>query len=60
MIFICHNAFNRDIDKTAWLLLQVIRSYTFIDLLLSFDVHTEDTIAEGREEINVFIDVLQV
>lgn len=47
-------------DKTAWLLLQVIRSYTFIDLFLSFDVHTEDTIADGREETRTFIDVLQV
>lgn len=47
-------------QETAWQLLLVIRSYTIIDLLLSFEVHTEETIAYGRKETDLFIKLLEV
>lgn len=60
MIFICHNVFEPATHEAAWLLLRVIRSYTIIDLFLSFEVHTEETIADGRKEANLFIKLLEV
>lgn len=50
VVFATHNIIPRD-DKEGWLLLLCLRSFSILDLLLSFEVHTEKTILAGRKEL---------
>jgi hypothetical protein len=41
-------------SPNGYLLLQVLRTYLTIDSFAAMEVHTEDTIKEGRSEIATF------
>ncbi|KAG1768576.1 hypothetical protein EV702DRAFT_1181923 [Suillus placidus] len=46
-----HNVFRQDQDSEAYLLLHCIRSYVEFNTYASLDVHTEDTIKDGRKAL---------
>ncbi|KAG1890746.1 uncharacterized protein F5891DRAFT_1131606 [Suillus fuscotomentosus] len=46
-----HNVFHQDQDSEAYLLLRCIRSYVEFNTYASLDVHTEDTIKDGRKAL---------
>ncbi|KAF7799477.1 hypothetical protein EIP86_010712, partial [Pleurotus ostreatoroseus] len=46
--FAAHDALTEDVSPLGYLLLRCIRAYVEHDMYLSFEVHTEDTIALGR------------
>ncbi|KAJ6473947.1 hypothetical protein DFH09DRAFT_1293679 [Mycena vulgaris] len=48
MLFVAHNVL---VDDAGLLLLQALRSYLEYRTLLSFEVHTSETIAAGRREV---------
>lgn len=47
-------------DKVGWWLLRALRSFTIVDLYLSFEEHTQDTIDAGRRELKRFEEYMQV
>ncbi|KAG1747038.1 uncharacterized protein EDB91DRAFT_1235854 [Suillus paluster] len=52
IVFAAHNVFDRDMDLEAYLLLRCIRSYVEFNMYASLEVHTEDTINNGREALS--------
>ncbi|KAI9430290.1 hypothetical protein H4582DRAFT_1824479 [Lactarius indigo] len=54
VVFAAHNLFPPDKDKEEWKLLLCLRSFSILDLLLSLEVHTEETILAGRSELERF------
>ncbi|KAI9442882.1 hypothetical protein BJY52DRAFT_1128463, partial [Lactarius psammicola] len=55
LIFTMHNLIPwTQRNKAGWLLLRVLRSFTIIDLYLSFEEHMQLTIADGRREVMEF------
>ncbi|KAG1893062.1 uncharacterized protein F5891DRAFT_1131386 [Suillus fuscotomentosus] len=46
-----HNVFHQDQDSEAYLLLRCIRSYVEFNTYASLDIHTEDTIKDGRKAL---------
>ena len=48
MLFVAHNVF---VDDADFLLLQALRCYLDYRTSLSYEVHTTETIAEGRREV---------
>ncbi|KAI9431873.1 hypothetical protein H4582DRAFT_2113324 [Lactarius indigo] len=54
VVFAAHNIFPPDKDKEEWKLLLCLRSFSILDLLLSLEVHTEETILAGRSELERF------
>ena len=59
VVFVAHNIVPRD-DKEGWQLLLCLRSFSYLDLLLSLEVHTEQTILAGRKELVVFWKLMKV
>ncbi|KAI9441949.1 hypothetical protein BJY52DRAFT_1195036 [Lactarius psammicola] len=60
LIFTTHNLIPRtQRNKAGWLLLRVLRSFTIIDLYLSFEEHTQLTITDGRREVMEFGRLMQ-
>lgn len=57
-IFVLHSVFED--DPTAYLLLRALRSYIEVDIYASFEVHTEKTIASGRERLGQFFELIGV
>ncbi|THH28010.1 hypothetical protein EUX98_g6168 [Antrodiella citrinella] len=57
IIYASHNVM--DESPAGYLLLRLIRSYLTLDVLLSFEVHTEDTIKIGEDELLKFSDLLE-
>ncbi|KAI0271244.1 hypothetical protein BC834DRAFT_818216 [Gloeopeniophorella convolvens] len=53
VVFVSHNVIKQT-DPEAWTLLRAIQSFSILDLYLSFEMHTDDTIDEGRQEIQTF------
>ncbi|KAH9170356.1 hypothetical protein EDB89DRAFT_1853558, partial [Lactarius sanguifluus] len=53
VVFAAHNVIQED-DKEGWQLLLCLRSFSIVDLLLSFEVHTDETILAGRRELVMF------
>ncbi|KAH9074389.1 hypothetical protein EDB83DRAFT_2219181, partial [Lactarius deliciosus] len=53
VVFAAHNVIQED-DKEGWQLLLCLRSFSIVDLLLSFEVHTDETILAGRRELVKF------
>ncbi|KAI9435631.1 hypothetical protein BJY52DRAFT_1197489 [Lactarius psammicola] len=51
VVFAAQNIIQRSEDKEGWQLLLCLRSFSVLDLLLSFEVHTEKTIMAGRNEL---------
>jgi hypothetical protein len=60
VVFAAHNIFPQKVDEEGWLLLLCLRSFSILDLLLSFEVHTEETILAGRKEIEKFGSLIKV
>ncbi|KAH9961701.1 hypothetical protein BGW80DRAFT_1181151, partial [Lactifluus volemus] len=58
IVFVAHNVIPRH-DKEGWQLLRCLRSFTIVDLYLSFEEHTADTIATGRCELTRFGQLMQ-
>ncbi|KAN0127630.1 hypothetical protein V8E53_014549 [Lactarius tabidus] len=47
-------------DQEEWLLMRCLRSFSILDLLLAFEVHTDESIAAGRDEVSKFGDLIKV
>ncbi|KAI9442404.1 hypothetical protein H4582DRAFT_2202107, partial [Lactarius indigo] len=54
VVFAAHNLFPPDKDKEEWKLLLCLRSFSILDLLLSLEVHMEETILAGRSKLERF------
>ncbi|KAI9443747.1 hypothetical protein BJY52DRAFT_1206738 [Lactarius psammicola] len=54
VVFAAQNIIQRSEDKEGWQLLLCLRSFSILDLLLSFEVHTEKMIMAGRNELARF------
>ncbi len=59
MVFAVYNVVDQN-DKEEWLLMHCLRSFSIIDLLLSFEVHTDKTILAGWKEIVHFGRLMRV
>lgn len=59
VVFAAHNIIQQN-DREGWQLMRCLRSFSILDLLLSFEVHTDESIAAGREELSKFGDLLKV
>lgn len=46
--------------ESGKLLLRCVRAYVELDLLASFDVHTDQTVEFGREIVNQFVELANV
>ena len=53
LVFVAYNIVPRD-KKEGWSLLRCLRSFAIVDLYISFEVHTEQTLAAGRRELRNF------
>ncbi|KAH9061804.1 hypothetical protein EDB83DRAFT_2506592 [Lactarius deliciosus] len=58
IVFAAHNIIEQS-DMGGWLLIRALRSFTIVDLYLSFEEHTQLTIAAGRRELAKFGDLMQ-
>ncbi|KAJ7613491.1 hypothetical protein FB45DRAFT_1112023 [Roridomyces roridus] len=56
MLFVAHNVL---VDDAGLLLLQVLRSYLEYHMLLELEVHTTETIAEGKREVLEFDSIVK-
>ncbi|KAH9066101.1 hypothetical protein EDB83DRAFT_2506347 [Lactarius deliciosus] len=59
IVFAAHNIIEQS-DMGGWLLIRALRSFTIVDLYLSFEEHTQLTIAAGRRELAKFGDLMQM
>jgi hypothetical protein len=59
VVFAAHNVFQQN-DQEEWLLMRCLRSFSILDLLLAFEVHTDESIAAGRDEVSKFGDLIKV
>jgi len=57
-IFVLHNVFEE--GTTEYLLLKALRCYIEVDIYASLEVHTETTIASGREKLTCFFELMDV
>ncbi|KAG2126460.1 hypothetical protein BD769DRAFT_1652763 [Suillus cothurnatus] len=60
IVFTAHNVFQRDVDPHVYLLLRCIRSYVELNMYASLEVHTEDTIRDGRNTLSKFAELMDV
>ncbi|KAJ7351162.1 hypothetical protein DFH08DRAFT_992342, partial [Mycena albidolilacea] len=59
MIFAAHNILTAETDKIGVLLLACIRSYLELDMYAGLELHTADTIADGRRQLQKFDQLLK-
>jgi hypothetical protein len=59
VVFVARNLIRRR-DKKGWPLLRALRSFSIVDLFLSFEEHTQLTITAGRQELKKFGQLMQV
>ncbi|KAG1786171.1 uncharacterized protein HD556DRAFT_1434837 [Suillus plorans] len=52
IVFAAHNVFKHDLDPQAYLLLRCIWSYVEFNTYASLEVHTKDTIRDGRNALS--------
>lgn len=57
MLFATHNVL---IDPVGVLILQVVRSFLELNMYVSLEVQTSETIASGRAELQIFDELMQV
>ncbi|KAG1840105.1 hypothetical protein C8R48DRAFT_621151 [Suillus tomentosus] len=55
-----HNVFHQDQDSEAYLLLRCICSYVEFNTYASLDIHTEDTIKDGRKALENLTQLMDV
>jgi hypothetical protein len=60
MVFAAHNILTAETDKIGVLLLACIRSYLELDMYAGLELHTADTIADGRHQLQKFDQSLKV
>ena len=60
LLFAAHNVLTRQRCKHGYKLLQCLRSFLTLDTLLSFELHTEDTIRAGERELQNFSRLIAV
>ncbi|TFK59648.1 hypothetical protein BDN72DRAFT_890374 [Pluteus cervinus] len=54
LLFAAHNILTEELSPAGYLLLKTLRSYINLDSYAAMRVHTEKTIAAGREEVKRF------
>jgi hypothetical protein len=59
IVFVALNIVPRDKDE-GWSLLRCLRSFTIVDLYLSFEAHTDQTLADGQHELSNFAQRMEV
>jgi len=59
-LYASHNVLTHNEDKPGYALLCCIASYLELDMYISLDVHTADTIAAGEAELLVYQELLEV
>lgn len=52
--FTTHNVLTKKDSPLGYLMLQCLRSYLNLDMWVSMEVHTTDTIKNGRKELQCF------
>jgi hypothetical protein len=57
-VFVLHNIFEE--GTTGYLLLKALRCHIEVDIYASLEVHTETTIALGREKLTHFYEFIAV
>lgn len=57
-VFVLHNVFEE--GTTEYLLLRALRHHIEVDIYASLEVHTEKTIAAGRERLTHFYELINV
>ncbi|KAG1900690.1 uncharacterized protein F5891DRAFT_980264 [Suillus fuscotomentosus] len=58
IVVAAHNVFDHDTDPEAYLLLCCIRNYVEFNMYASLEVHTEDTIKNGREALSKLTELM--
>ncbi|TFY76117.1 hypothetical protein EWM64_g7894 [Hericium alpestre] len=54
IVFGAYGSIKQDRHSPAWALLRCLRSFSILDTYMAFEVHTEETIAAGRQELQKF------
>ncbi|KAJ3563065.1 hypothetical protein NP233_g9182 [Leucocoprinus birnbaumii] len=57
-LFVTHDLFPKSTECEGYLLLRLIRHYLNIDMYAALNVHTDDTIAAGEKELQLFEECL--
>jgi len=60
ILFCAQDVLQQTSSKLGYLLLRCIRYYIELDMYASMEVHTEDTIAAGRQALQDFSDLMDV
>ncbi|KAG1756658.1 uncharacterized protein EDB91DRAFT_1233427 [Suillus paluster] len=60
IVFAAHNVFKRDLDSQAYLLLCCIQSYVEFNTYASLEVHTKDTIRDGRNTLLELTELMDI
>ncbi|KAF8266993.1 hypothetical protein EI94DRAFT_1771963 [Lactarius quietus] len=58
VVFAAHNVIHHK-DSEGWQLMCCLQSFSILDLLLSFEVHTNESISAGEEELSRFGDLMK-
>jgi hypothetical protein len=60
IIFAAQSVLSRTHSELGYLLLRCIRCYVDLDIYAALEVHTEDTIAAGRDALSRFSTLMDV
>lgn len=60
LIFTSHNVLTQKESPLGYLMLRCLRSYLNLDMWVSLEVQTEDTLESGRQELIRFSALIQV
>jgi len=60
VIYGAQNILTEDASPEGFLLLKIMRSYLELDMYASLTIHTETTLAAGREELQRYSDLIEV
>ncbi|KAG1748380.1 uncharacterized protein EDB91DRAFT_1235712 [Suillus paluster] len=58
IVFAVHNVFKHDLDPQAYLLLRCLQSYVEFNTCASLEVHTKDTIKDGRNALSELTELM--
>ena len=60
ILFVLYNVLTESASRRGYLLCRCIRLYLELDMYISFDVHTEETIQAGESLLHRFSELLKV
>jgi len=60
VIYGAQNILTKETSPEGYLVLKIIRSYLELDMYASLTLHTETTLAAGREELQRYSDLIKV